>query len=170
MSNNLFENHDQVSDEPIVTADGLTIDDAAPTENSPADPTDQPSTALPEAPGTPDAPLESSDPQYGGTPASDPQSSDANSTDVPASGTPEAPAPPTTNTPKTKQPRAKRPNNPDRANNLLKTDREGIGGPATDVGKATSCMNNAKHGMYSRGPFRLMPWENQEEYDAMADR
>jgi hypothetical protein len=160
MENHLPENHDRVADDPLVPLDGLNH--AAPPDNTPADHTNQPfEAALPEAPGTPDANPESN------IPASP---SDAQPTDVPVSGTPEAPAPPTTNTSNPKQPRAKRPHSPDRANNLLKTNREGIGGPATDAGKATSCMNNAKHGMYSRGEFRLMPWEDQEEYDAAAGR
>ncbi len=159
MENHLTENHDSVADDPLVPLDGLN--DAAPPNNIPADPADQPTkAALPEAPGTPDANSSSN------TPAS--PSSDAQSTNVPNPGTPEAPAPPTTNPPNEKEPRAKRPHSPDRANNLLKTNRDGIGGPATDAGKATSCMNNAKHGMYSRGPVRLMPWEDQDEFDDMA--
>jgi len=170
MSNYLFENHDQVSNEPLVTPDGLPKD-AAPTDNTPADPTDQPiEAALPEAPGTPDPGLESSDPQSGGTPVSDPQSNDENSTDQPVSGTPEASVPPTTNAPKAKQPRAKRPNRPDREHKLLKTDRSGIGGVKTPEGKAVSSRNNLKHGMYSRLPFYLLPDESQEEYDALHDR
>jgi len=120
--------------------------------------------ASPEAPGTPDAVPESSHTQSG-----DRQSNDAQSPDSSASDTPEASAPPSTNTapPKTKQPRAPRPKNPDRVNKLLKTDRTGIGGPATDAGKAASSRNHLKHGMYSRLPFYLLPSESQEEYDAL---
>src|SRR5271170_47018 len=161
MSNNLPENHDQVPDL-LVTPDGLEPDAAPPIDNTPADPSaarpiEAPS---PEASGTPDA-TKSSDAQPD-TPVSDSS----------ASGTPEASAPPSTNTapPKTKQPRAPRPKNPDRVNKLLKTDRTGIGGAKTPEGRAASSMNNAKHGMYSRGPFRLMPWESQDDYDALADR
>ncbi len=152
--------HDPVTDDPIVP-DGLP--DAAP--NTPANPTDQPIEASPEAPGTPDAiDLQSAD-----KPA-DPLSSDSHATDVPDTGTPEAPAPPTTNTPAAKQPRTKRPHSPNRANKLLKTDREGIGGPKTPEGKAITCLNSFKHGMYSRLPFYFMPGESQEEYDALLER
>ena len=173
MNNLENSNHDRITNDPLVTPDGLEPD-AAPPNSTPADPTvhpaDQPiEAARPEAPGTPDAdpePSESSDPPAASQPI------DAQPTNPPASGAPEAPAPPSTNepAPKTKQPRAKRPHSPDRVNNLLKTDREGIGGPATDAGKATSSMNNCKHGMYSRGPFRVMPFESQEAYDALCER
>src|SRR5271170_890474 len=161
MSNNLPENHDQVPDL-LVTPDGLEPDAAPPIDNTPADASaDQPIEApSSEAPGTPDA-TKSSDAQPD-TPVSDSS----------ASGTPEASAPPSTNTapPKTKQSRAPRPNHPDREHKLLKTDRTSIGGAKTPEGQAASSMNNAKHGMYSRGPFRLMPWESQDDYDALSDR
>src|SRR5208283_2754019 len=170
MDNKLPSPHDEVPD-PLVTPDGLSSD-AAPTDNTPADPSDQPlDAAPPEAPGTPDA-ISESGLQSGDTPAdsssSDSQSS--NASDVPVAGTPEAPAPPSTHTPQSKQPRAKRPNHPDRDHKLLKGDRSGIGGPATPEGKAVSCLNNLKHGMYSRLPFYLLPHESQQEYDALLDR
>ena len=158
-----ISNRDEVHDL-IAPPDGLS--DAAPPDNNapadpPIDPVDQPiEAALPEAPGTPDAPTESSDPQPGDTPVSD----------APDSGTPEAPAPPTTEAKKTRQPRAKRPNKPGREHCLVKTDRTGIGGVKTPEGKAISSLNNTKHGMYSRLPFYLLANESQEEYDALHDR
>src|SRR5271165_6043188 len=105
MDNKLPSPHDEVPD-PLVTPDGL-YSDAAPTDNSPADPSDQPlDAAPPEAPGTPDAQPESGL-QSGDKPAdsssSDSQSS--NASDVPVAGTPEAPAPPSTHTPQSKQQR-----------------------------------------------------------------
>src|SRR5271165_995607 len=164
MSNNVLENQDQISDDPVLP-DGL---DAAPINNATADPTDQPiEAALPEAPGTPDIIPESSDSQ------ADSQSSDAQATDArvsestPDSGTPEASAPPSK---KAKQPRAKQPVKPGRENKLLKGDRTGIGGVKTPEGKAVSSRNNLKHGMYSRLPFYLLPDESQEEYDALHAR
>src|SRR5271157_5279310 len=160
MENHLPENHDSVADDPLVPPDGLS--DAAPPDNSPADPTDQPlEAALPEAPATPDA---DSEPNSPASPSA------AQSTNEPASGTPEAPAPPTANTPNEKQPRAKRPIKPGRENNLLKGDRTGVGGVKTPEGKAISSRNNLKHGMYSRLPFYLLPNESQQEYDALLDR
>ncbi len=89
---------------------------------------------------------------------------------MPPSGTPDAPAPPATDPPKPKQPRAERPNKPEREHNLLKKNRDGVGGVKTPEGKAFSCLNNVKHGMYSRLPFYLLPHESQEEYDALLDR
>ncbi len=169
MENKLPSPHDEVPD-PLVTPDGLN--NAAPTDNSPADPSDQPNQpAPPEAPGTPDA-ISESGLQSGDKPADSPSSDSqsSNASDVPATGTPEAPAPPSTHTPTSKQPRAKRPNHPDREHKLLKGDRSGIGGPATPEGKAISCLNNLKHGMYSRLPFYLLPHESQQEYDALLDR
>jgi hypothetical protein len=96
-----------------------------------------------------DQPIEDASPEAPGTPDAVPESNDAQPSD---GSTDTAP-------PKTK-PRPR----------LLKTDRTGIGGAKTPEGKAASSMNNAKHGMYSRGPLRLMPWESQEDYDALSDR
>jgi hypothetical protein len=165
MENHLPESHDSVADDPLVPSDGLS--DAAPPNNSPPDPPDQPSdAALPEAPGTPDA---DSEPNVPASP-SDAQSNDPNANDAPASGAPEAPAPPTTNIPKCKQPRAERPNKPEREHNILKKNRDGVGGVKTPEGKAISSLNSFKHGIYSRLPFYLMPGESQEQYDALLDR
>jgi len=158
MANQLLDHHDDVHD-PLVTPDGLERD-AAPPDNTPADPTSQPiEAAPPQAPGSPDADSESSDP---GTRSTDPQ----------PTGTPEAPAPPTSEAapPKTRQPRAKRPVKPGRENCLLKGDRTGVGGAKTPEGKAASSRNSLKHGMYSRLPFYLLPGESQQEYDALLDR
>src|SRR5208283_4734613 len=91
MANQLLDHHDDVHD-PLVTPDGLERD-AAPPDNTPADPTSRPiEAAPPQAPGSPDAGSESSDP---GTRSTDPQ----------PTGTPEAPAPPTSEAapPKTRQ-------------------------------------------------------------------
>src|SRR5271165_6523247 len=148
MANQLLDHHDDVHD-PLVTPDGLERD-AAPPDNTPADPISQPIEDAPsQAPGTPDAGSESSDP-----------------------GTPEAPAPPTSEAapPRTRQPRAKRPVKPGRENCLLKGDRTGVGGAKTPEGKAASSRNSLKHGMYSRLPFYLLPAESQQEYDALLDR
>ncbi len=39
-------------------------------------------------------------------------------------------------------------------------------GPATEAGKAASCLNNFKYGL-TGSSFSLLPWENEEEYDAL---
>ena len=39
-------------------------------------------------------------------------------------------------------------------------------GPSTDAGKAASCQNNFRHGL--TGAFRVLPSENQEEFDRLA--
>ena len=176
MSNNLSKNHDTISDDPVVTPDAVKPD-AAPHNDTPADKTDQPTTAPPEAPGTPDADPESRDPESGNPPPCDPESCDenscANATNPPVSGDPDSGTklPPfTMDTPTAEPPRTKRGNKPGREHKLLKKDRSGIGGPATVAGKAVSCLNNVKHGMYSRVPFYLLPNESQEEYDALLDR
>ncbi len=114
---------------------------------------------------TPDG-LNDAAPTDNNTPADPP----VDPTDQPVEAAPpEAPGTPDA-TPKSKQPHAKRSNHPDREHCLLKTNRTGIGGPSTEAGKAASSMNNAQHGMYSRGPFRVMPWESQDQYDALCER
>jgi hypothetical protein len=39
-------------------------------------------------------------------------------------------------------------------------------GPKTDAGKASSCVNNLRHGM--TGAFRVLPSEDQDEFDRLA--
>ena len=39
-------------------------------------------------------------------------------------------------------------------------------GPSTDAGKAASCQNNFRHGL--AGLFRVLPSENQEDFDSLA--
>jgi len=38
-------------------------------------------------------------------------------------------------------------------------------GPKTDQGKASSCLNNFRHGF--TGEFTVLPWEDQEEFDTL---
>jgi hypothetical protein len=156
MSHQLLDPHDPVTD-PVALPDGL-VPDAVPPDNTPADtsvdqPIDQPNVAQPSDPALPEAP---------GTPAAN-----RNSSSDPASPSSDARS---STPPNSKQPRAPRPKDPARAKKLLKTDRSGVGGPATTEGKSVSCLNNLKHGMYSRLDFYLLPDESQQDYDDMLHR
>ena len=52
------------------------------------------------------------------------------------------------------------PNRANQANSQLST------GPATEAGKAASCLNNFKYGL-TGSSFSVLPWENEEDYDTL---